>query len=97
MKNFPLIGLGIATKGSSGNTLDTFFPCISFKNIEDEFSQYYEIWDSLMSKNVAEIKDTASLNLQDESLNSAISNLNENKIIVLCRILENQPTLNPIH
>ena len=91
MKNFPLIGLGIATKGTSGNTLDTFFPCISFKNIEDEFSQYYEIWDSLMNENVAEIKDTASLNLQDESLNSAISNLNENKIIVLCRILENQP------
>ena len=44
-----------------------------------------------MSENVAEIKDTASLNLQDESLNSAISNLNKNKIIVLCRILENQP------
>ena len=38
MKNFPLIGLGIATKGSSGNTLDTFFPCISFKNIEDELN-----------------------------------------------------------
>ena len=55
MKNFPLIGLGIATKGSSGNTLDTFFPCISFKNIEDEFSQYYDIWDSLVSENVAEI------------------------------------------
>ena len=91
MKNFPLIGLGIATKGSSGNTLDTFFPCISFKNIEDEFSQYYEIWDSLMSENVAEIKDAASLNIQDEGLNTAISNLNENKIIVLCRILENKP------
>jgi 2,3,4,5-tetrahydropyridine-2-carboxylate N-succinyltransferase len=91
MKNFPLIGLGIATKGSSGNTLDTFFPCISFKNIEDEFSQYYEIWDSLMSENVAEIKDAASLNIQDEGLNTAMSNLNENKIIVLCRISENQP------
>ena len=26
MNNFPLIGLGIATKGSSGNTLDTFYP-----------------------------------------------------------------------
>jgi 2,3,4,5-tetrahydropyridine-2-carboxylate N-succinyltransferase len=91
MKNFPLIGLGIATKGSSGKTLDTFFPCISFKNIEDEFSQYYEIWDSLMSENVAEIKDAASLNIQDEGLNTAMSNLNENKIIVLCRISENQP------
>ena len=91
MKNFPLIGLGIATKGSSGNTLDTFFPCISFKNSEDEFSQYYEIWDTLMNENVAEIKDAASLNLQDESLNAALNNLNENKIIVLSRILENQP------
>ena len=73
MKNFPLIGLGIATKGSSGNTLDTFFPCISFKSIEDEFSQYYEIWDSLMSENVAEIKDAASLNIQDEGKTIAIS------------------------
>jgi 2,3,4,5-tetrahydropyridine-2-carboxylate N-succinyltransferase len=91
MKNFPLIGLGIATKGSSGNTLDAFFPCISFKNSEDEFSQYYEIWDALMNENVAEIKDAASLNLQDESLNTAINNLNENKIIVLSRILENRP------
>jgi 2,3,4,5-tetrahydropyridine-2-carboxylate N-succinyltransferase len=91
MKNFPLIGLGIATKGSSGNTLDAFFPCISFKNNEDEFSQYYEIWDALMNENVAEIKDAASLNLQDESLNTAINNLNENKIIVLSRILENRP------
>ena len=36
MNNFPLIGLGIATKGNSGNTLDTFYPCISFKNGEDE-------------------------------------------------------------
>ena len=45
MKNFPLIGLGIATKGSSGNTLDTFFPCISFKNIEDEFQNNEKIAD----------------------------------------------------
>ena len=36
MNNFPLIGLGIATKGNSGNTLDTFYPCISFKNGEDK-------------------------------------------------------------
>ena len=91
MKNFPLIGLGIATKGSSGNTLDAFFPCISFKNGEDEFTQLYEIWDALMGDNVVEIQDAASLNLQEEILNTAFSNLDENKTIVLCRILENQP------
>ena len=64
MNNFPLIGLGIATKGNSGNTLDTFYPCISFKNGEDKISLMYEEWDALMSQNVAEIKDVAQLNLQ---------------------------------
>ena len=91
MKNFPLIGLGIATKGASGNSLDTFFPCICFKNDEGEFSHNYETWDALMASNVTEITDAASLNLQDETLINAISNLDENKTLVLCRILDNQP------
>ena len=46
MKNFPLIGLGIATKGTAGHSLDTFFPCVSFKNGEDEYSQDYDKWDA---------------------------------------------------
>ena len=91
MKNFPLIGLGISTQGTSGNTLDTFFPCISFKNGENEFSQHYEIWDALMAGNVTAIKDVAQLNLQDEILNDAMNSLEENKTLVLCRILENKP------
>jgi len=91
MKNFPLIGLGIATKGTSGNTLETFFPCISFMNGKDEFSQHYKTWDALMAENVTEIKDLAQLNIQDEILNNAICNLDKNKTLVLCRILENKP------
>jgi len=91
MKNFPLIGLGIATVGASGKTLDTFFPCISFKDSEDEFSYLYEIWNALMAENVTEIKNVAQLNIQDEILNNAISSLDKNKTIVLCRILENKP------
>ena len=50
MNNFPLIGLGIATKGTSGNILDAFYPFISFKNGEDEISLMYEKWDALLVK-----------------------------------------------
>ena len=91
MKNFPLIGLGIATKGAAGHSLDTFFPCISFKNDEDEYSQHYDKWDALMTGNVNAIKDASQLNLKNEGLNNVISNLNANKTLVLCRISENLP------
>ena len=91
MNNGPLIGLGIATKGTSGNILDAFYPCISFKNGEDEISLMYEKWDALLSEDVTEIKDIAQLNLQDESLKTAIHNLDKNKTLVLCRILDNRP------
>ena len=91
MKNFPLIGLGIATVGASGKTLDTFFPCISFKDSEDEFSHHYEIWNALMAENVTEIKDVDQLNLQNEILINVISNLDKDKTLILCRILENKP------
>ena len=72
MNNFPLIGLGIATKGTSGKILDTFYPCISFKNGSDQISLVYEKWDALMNQDVTEIKDVAQLNLQDENLKTAI-------------------------
>tara|TARA_B100001250_G_scaffold205318_1_gene176257 strand:- start:1522 stop:2529 length:1008 start_codon:yes stop_codon:yes gene_type:complete len=91
MKEFPLIGLGIATKGPSSKTLDTFFPCISFKNGEDEYSQSYEKWDALMSEDVTELNDATQLDLQNEDLQNTISSLDENKTLVLCRILENKP------
>ena len=91
MNNLPLIGLGIATKGTSGNILDAFYPCISFKNGEDEISLMYEKWDALLSEDVTEIKDIAQLNLQDESLKTAIHNLDKSKTLVLCRILDNHP------
>ena len=91
MKNFPLIGLGIATKGTAGHSLDTFFPCVSFKNGEDEYSQDYDKWDALLTGNVTAIKDATQLNVKDEGLNNIISNLNANKTLVLCRISENLP------
>ena len=91
MNNFPLIGLGIASKGTSGNILEAFYPCISFKNGEDKISLMYENWDALMSQNVTEIKDVAQLNLQDKNLTSIIGDLDKNKTLVLCRILDNHP------
>lgn len=91
MNNFPLIGLGIASKGTSGNILEAFYPYISFKNGEDKISLMYENWDALMSQNVTEIKDVAQLNLQDKNLTSIIGDLDKNKTLVLCRILDNHP------
>ena len=73
MKNFPLIGLGIATKGTAGHSLDTFFPCVSFKNGEDEYSQDYDKWDALLTGNVTAIKDATQLNVKDEVLNNIIT------------------------
>ena len=91
MNNFPLIGLGIATKGTSGKILDTFYPCISFKNGEDQISLMYEKWDALLNQDVTEIKDVAQLNLPDENLKIAMGDLDKNKTLILCRILDNQP------
>ena len=51
----------------------------------------YEKWDALLSEDVTEIKDVAQLDLQDESLKTAIDNLDKNKTLVLCRILDNRP------
>ena len=95
MKNFPLIGLGIATVGASGKTLDTFFPCISFKDSEDEFSHHYEIWNALMAENVTEIKDVDQLNLQNEILNDVISNLDQGKTL-MNRIIEDTKELGKV-
>jgi 2,3,4,5-tetrahydropyridine-2-carboxylate N-succinyltransferase len=91
MKEFPLIGLGIATKGSSGKTLDTFFPCISFKNGEDGYSQNYDQWDALMTGDVTQLKDVNQLDLKNQGLKNTIDTLEKNKVLVLCRILENKP------
>ena len=91
MKEFPIIGLGIASKGASGKTLDTFFPCISFKNGENKYSQYYKKWDSLMTEDVTHLNDASQLDLQDQDLHDAFNKLDENKTLVLCRIIENKP------
>ena len=91
MKEFPIIGLGIASKGASGKTLDTFFPFISFKNGEDKYSQYYKKWDSLMTEDVTHLNDASQLDLQDQDLHDAFNKLDENKTLVLCRIIENKP------
>ena len=68
-----------------------FIPPLALKNGEDEISLMYENWDALMSQNVTEIKDVAQLNLQNKNLNSIIGNLDKNKTLVLCRILDNHP------
>ena len=91
MNNFPLIGLGIATKGSSGNALDTSFPYIVFKNGGNEHDLNYEKWELLMDQDVIELKDPDMLDVQNDYFNNSIANLGKNKSLVLCRISENKP------
>ncbi len=91
MNNFPLIGLGIATKGSSGNTLDTSFPYIVFKNGGNEHDLNYEKWELLMDQDVIELKDPDMLDVQNDYFNNSIANLGKDKSLVLCRISENKP------
>jgi 2,3,4,5-tetrahydropyridine-2-carboxylate N-succinyltransferase len=91
MNNFPLIGLGIATKGSSGNALDTSFPYIVFKNGANEHDQNYKKWELLMDQDVIELKDPDMLDVQNDYFNNSIANLGKDKSLVLCRISENKP------
>lgn len=91
MKNFPLIGLGIATKGVSGKTLDASFPLIIFQHGKEELDKNYEKWDALMEQDLVELNDSKLLDLQDDALKNTIINLGENKSLVLCRISENKP------
>ena len=44
-----------------------------------------------MSEGVTELNDATHLDLQNEDLQNTISSLDENKTLVLCRILENKP------
>ena len=91
MNNFPLIGLGITTKGNSGNTLDASFPYIVFKNGGNEHDQNYKKWELLMDQDVIELEDSKILDVQNDDFNSSIANLGKNRSLVLCRISENKP------
>ena len=90
MNNLPLIGLGIATKSEVGQTLDTSFPLIVFKDGEEKYDQYFDDWNALMSKDVIEVKDPLLLNLQDDDLSDSIDHLNDNQALILCRISDNK-------
>ena len=90
MNNLPLIGLGIATKSEVGQTLDTSFPLIVFKDGEEKYDQYFDDWNALMSKDVIEVKDPLLLDLQDDDLSDSIDHLNDNQALILCRISNNK-------
>ena len=90
MEKLPLIGLGIATVGSSGQTLDVHFPFLVFRNGNGEHDHAYGIWDALMDQNTMSLKDLSMIGLKDNSFNSIAANLSDNKKLVLCRIVEDQ-------
>ena len=91
MNKFPLIGVGIATKGKSGKTLDAYFPFILFQNGKNRLDKYFQQFNDLIENDLMQIENINLLDIDDEEFNNSFSNLATNKIIVLCRISEDQP------
>ena len=52
MNQFPLIGLGLANTNNAGETLDTYFPKIAFKNLIDGDGDLFEAWSNLLDQNI---------------------------------------------
>ena len=88
MNQFPLIGLGLATTNNAGETLDTYFPKIAFKNAVDEDRDLFEVWSDLLDQDVCEITDLSTLKLSEKSFLSHLGELKENSKLILCRITE---------
>ena len=91
MNNFPLIGVGITTKGKSGKTLDAYFPFILFQNGQNKLDKYFQQCNDLIKNDLIQIENINLLDIDDEEFNNSFSNLAKNKIIVLCRISEDKP------
>ena len=91
MNKFPLIGVGITTKGKSGKTLDAYFPFILFQNGENKLDKHFQQCNDLMKNDLMHIENINLLDIDDEEFNNSFSNLETNKIIALCRISEDKP------
>ena len=91
MNNFPLIGVGITTKGKSGKTLDAYFPFILFQNGQNKLDKYFQQCNDLIKNDLMQIENINLLDIDDQEFNNSFSNLAKNKIIVLCRISEDKP------
>ena len=91
MNNFPLIGVGITTKGKSGKTLDAYFPFILFQNGKNKLDKHFQQCNDLIKNDLMQIENINLLDIDDEEFNNSFSNLAKNKIIVLCRISEDKP------
>ena len=86
MNKFPLIGLGLATRGSTGQTLDTFFPKIVFKDDRTGEENLFESWEMLMDKNFCTVVDPVALKISDQKLASSLGGLNKDIQVILCKI-----------
>ena len=93
MNKFPLIGVGITTKGKSGKTLDAYFPFILFQNGENKLDKHFQQCNDLMKNDLMQIENINFLDIDDEEFNNSFSNLETNKMIVLCRISEDKPII----
>ena len=91
MNKFPLIGVGITTKGKSGKTLDAYFPFILFQNGENKLDKHFHQCNDLMKNDLMHIENINLLDIDDEEFNNSFSNLETNKIIALCRISDDKP------
>tara|TARA_B100001029_G_C15063713_1_gene461160 strand:- start:4129 stop:5136 length:1008 start_codon:yes stop_codon:yes gene_type:complete len=91
MKNFPLIGIGIATKSKSNNTLDVYFPYIIFQNGKNELDKNFDKLNKLMDGDVFQFKDLSKLKIINSDLAKSFLNLENDKSVILCKIFKNKP------
>ena len=87
MNTFPLIGLGLATKGSTGKTLDTFFPKIVCKDSDEDV---YSSWEMLMLGKDCVNLDPGALNISDKALESSLDQLKNDGQVILCKIEQDE-------
>ena len=91
MKNFPLMGVGIITKGKSGKTLDVYFPYILFQHGKNKLDKYFQQFNDLMKNDLMQVEDPNLLDIDDKEIKNSLANLKSNKALVLCRISEDKP------
>ena len=91
MNKFPLIGLGLATKDSTGQTLDTFFPQIVSKGNGAEEENIFESWEILMEGKDCVDVDPVALEGLDQKFISSLEQLNATSKVILCKIDKDQP------
>tara|TARA_Y100000768_G_scaffold50527_1_gene32954 strand:- start:6568 stop:7575 length:1008 start_codon:yes stop_codon:yes gene_type:complete len=91
MKNFPLIGIGIITKGKSNKTLDVYYPVILFQDGKNKLDKYFQQFNDFMEDDLMQVEDPNLLDIGNKEFKESFADLESNKVMVLCRFSEDKP------